>query len=148
MPAIQATSDGGGPHCSVCVADIKANVLEVRFWCGEDLYYPTCHDGLSPLAGVHHEKYYMLQVEENERDLQDATTVMYGDRKSARSKPILTPTEFWSFLHMLGNHVKIVGTATTPTLERLPRFGGYWRASVWTRTHTPQRCSPISSGTS
>ena len=44
--------------------------------------------------------------------MQDATAVTYGDRKSARSKPPPLPTEFWSFLHMLGNHIKIVGTVT------------------------------------
>jgi len=39
---------------------------------GGDLYYPTCHLGLSLLAGMQHKKDYMRQLEEDEIDLRDA----------------------------------------------------------------------------
>jgi len=61
---------------------------------GGDLYYPICNHGLSPLAGVQHSKDYVRQVEEDKRDLKDASAVTYGDQKSARSKPPPSPRNF------------------------------------------------------
>ena len=54
----------------------------------------------------------MRQTEDNERDLDGSSAVTPGDRKAAWSKPLSLPLEFWAFLHMLGNHICIVGVAT------------------------------------
>ena len=86
--------------------------MKLDFGCGGDLHYPTWHHEISPLAGVQHSKYYMRQTEDDERDLDGASEVTLGDRKAARSKPPSLPLEFWAFLHMLGNHIRIVGVAT------------------------------------
>ena len=54
----------------------------------------------------------MRQTEDDERDLDGASAVTPGDRKAARSKLLSLPLELWAFLHMLGNHIRIVGVAT------------------------------------
>ena len=53
----------------------------------------------------------MRQKDDDERDLDIASAVTPGDRKATRSKPPFFPLGFWVFLHILGNHICIVGVA-------------------------------------
>ena len=86
--------------------------MKLDFGCGGDLHYPTLHHGLSSLSGVQHSKYYIRQTEYDERDMDGASAVTTGDRKSDWYKPLSLPLVFWVFLNMLGNHIRIVGVAT------------------------------------
>ena len=91
---------------------LKNTFMKLDLGCGGDLHYPKLHHRLSPLSGVQHSKYYIRQTEDDERALDGASAVTPGDRKAARSKPPSLPLECWAFLHMLGNHIRIVGVAT------------------------------------
>ena len=91
---------------------LKKTFMKLDFGCGGDLHYPRLHHRLSTLAGVQHSKYYMRQTEDDERDMDGTLAVTLGDRTAARSKPPSLPLELWAFLHMLGNHICIVGVAT------------------------------------
>ena len=86
--------------------------MKLEFRCGGDLHHPMAHHGMSPLSRVQHSKYYMRQTEDDERDLDGTSEVTLGDRKAAWSKPPSLPLDFWAFLHMLGNHIRIMGVAT------------------------------------
>ena len=86
--------------------------MKLEFGRGGELHYPTSHHGLSPLAGVQHSKYYMRKMEDAERFLDGEFSVTPGDIKAARSKFPSLPLEFCEFLHMLGNHIRIMGVAT------------------------------------
>ena len=54
----------------------------------------------------------MRQTEDDERNMDGVLAVTPGDRKVARSKHPSLQLEFWAFLHMLGNHIHIVGVVT------------------------------------
>ena len=53
----------------------------------------------------------MRQTEDDEWDMDGASAVTPGDRKADRSKPPSLQLDFLAFLHMLGNHIHIVGVA-------------------------------------